>query len=253
MHRPQQVLFYQAVVATLVQGDRHLMPGVLRAGKLFEQRGSRLEENGVGQDHDAAGRVQIHAGSCQLHQVEANQSYVDHVAGHSGDADAIAHPDSPPSHQEKIGGDGKKNGLQANRQACGDEAGKSGQRAEFTDKAKNEHDAHAKADHDPPQQKELPPPAYIGDIAEGDPAPDLRKQQDDADGQRDGQHPQHNGPQNVVRFMNQDLPPLHKVGVGLVQQEDLLAKGQRGSGDLLEARRQHIELLPLRIGQGRAF
>jgi hypothetical protein len=86
-------------------------------------------------------------------------------------------------HQEEIGGDGKKNGLQANRQAGGDEAGKGGQRTELADKPKDEHDAHAKADHDPAQQKKLPPPAHIGDIAEGDPAPDFGEQQDDADGQ----------------------------------------------------------------------
>jgi hypothetical protein len=50
--------------------------------------------------------------------------------------------------------------------------------------------------------------------------------------------------------MNHGLPPLQKVGVALVEQDDLLAQGKRGTGNLLESRRQHIELLPLLIRLG---
>jgi hypothetical protein len=160
------------------------------ARQLFEERSSRLEEHGVGKDHDAAGGIQIHACSRQLHQVQTDQPHVDHIAGYSGDADAITYADAPSPHQEEIGRDGEENGLQANCEAGGDEAGKGSQRTELADKSEDEHDAHAKADHDTAQQEELPPPPQILDITEGDPAPYFGEQQDDADGEGNAQDPE---------------------------------------------------------------
>ena len=56
-----------------------------------------------------------------------------------------------------------------------------------------------------------------------------------------------NGSQNAIRFVDHGLSPLQKIGAALVEQDDLLSQGNRRTGDLLEARRQHIELLPFLI------
>ena len=86
------------------------MPAVLGAGKLLEEcRG--LKEDGVGENHDTAGRLKRPA-AAQFHEVETENADLDDVAGDAANGDAIADAHAVAAHEEEMGDAGENDRLQ---------------------------------------------------------------------------------------------------------------------------------------------
>src|SRR5215467_4150545 len=97
-----ELLFGGAVIGVRGNSQDNFMPGILRARNLLEEWSASLEQHQVGKNNDAAGGIKIQPCSCQFHDVEANQTDVDDVAGDARNADAISDPNAVSAHDEKI-------------------------------------------------------------------------------------------------------------------------------------------------------
>ena len=102
------------------------MPRVFGAGNLFKQRSGGLKEHRIRKYHHAAGGIEIDAGTRQLHQVKSDQADIDHIAGDTGNADAVSDVNSIATHYKEISSDGLQHALKSYRDTGGDEAGERG-------------------------------------------------------------------------------------------------------------------------------
>src|SRR5579871_1757973 len=159
------------VVAFWRQGDGDFVPGIFGSGQLLEKWRTGLKENGVGEHDDATGWIKLDARAGEFHQIEAHEADVDHVAGHAGDADAVADANAVAADDEEICGDREQDCLQADGDTGGDEPSKCRERTEFADKSHDEHDADEEADDEAPHQEELAATARFVNVAEDEPAP----------------------------------------------------------------------------------
>src|SRR5258708_39182432 len=107
--------FSQAVIGSRRQSHRDFVPKKICAGNLFEEAGARLKNNRVGKDDNSAGGLAISSSPGDLHQVQADESNVNHITGHAGYLYAITYPDSILADQKEITGNREDHILQRYR------------------------------------------------------------------------------------------------------------------------------------------
>ena len=214
--------------------DGELVPGVVGAGDLFVEGGAGLEEDGVGEDGDAAGGVELGAGAGELDHVEADEADFDDVAGDVGDGDAIADADAVTADDEEVGGDREEDGLEADGDAGGDEAGEGGERAELGDEAEDEDEAAEEADDHAADEQELASAAEVGDVAEGGATPELADAEDEGEREGDGEDAQEKEVDDGGALGVDGGAPGEEIAAGLLEDEDFLADGDGDGGDGFE-------------------
>src|ERR1700722_7241255 len=106
MNRLKQFFLSEFVIATWNQIENHFVPPVFSAGNLFEQRSGGLKEHRIRKHHHPPRRKEIDASTRQLHQVKSNQADIDHIAGNTGNADAVSDVNSIATNYEEISSHG---------------------------------------------------------------------------------------------------------------------------------------------------
>src|SRR6266542_3016600 len=176
----------ESVIDVGSQRERDAPPGKVGAGKLFKKIRRGLEDHGVREGHDASGRASVAAGDVQLHQVQANKSDVDDVAGNIADLDPVSDADAVAADEEEISDDAEDHVLQGDGDASRKEAGKGGQRADLGGERDEDDEDHHQRDHNAAQQHELVAATLLANVAEDGTAPELGGSGDQQNGHEQG-------------------------------------------------------------------
>ena len=97
------------------------MPDEVRPRNLFIEACRGLKDDGVRENDNAARGLNVIAAAAHLHQMNANEADVEHIARDSGDLHAIADANAVASDQEEVAGDRQDYILQGDCYAGGDQ------------------------------------------------------------------------------------------------------------------------------------